>query len=114
MSEAFCDYISQADEAHRADLIDVYLAMKAVLPDEEERINWGMPTFGNNIIHFAAAKRHVGIYPGPEAVEHFTPTLDERRLKHSKGAIQMPYGRVDLSLVTQIAEYCRDHGREGH
>ncbi len=109
MSEAFEDYINQAEQARRADLLGVYRAIKAVLPDEEERINWDMPTFGKNVIHFAAAKRHVGIYPGPEAVEHFTKVLDEKKFKHSKGAIQMPYGRIDLALVTQIAEYCRDH-----
>lgn len=32
-----------------------------------------MPTFWkrHNILHFAAAKKHIGLYPGPTAVEAF-------------------------------------------
>ena len=45
----------------------------------------------------------------PEAVSAFAPALDERGLKHSKGAIQFPYGRVDLQLIAKIACWCRDH-----
>ena len=109
METVIREYINQYEDEQQEDLIAVYQAIKAVLPDEEERINWGMPTFGKNVIHFAGAKRHVGIYPGVQAVEHFAKALDDKRYKHSKGAIQMPYGKVDLALVAQIAEYCRDH-----
>ena len=108
MIEAIEAYINQADEAQRADLIRVYETIRAVLPDEPERISWGMPTFGKNLIHFAAAKKHVGIYPGPEAVCHFEDTLRAKGYAYSKGAIQMPYGKVDLELVEDIARYCRD------
>lgn len=36
-----------------------------------------MPTFwgGKNVIQFAASKRHIGLYPGPEAVEAFRDKL---------------------------------------
>lgn len=108
MTEEVQEYINQADEAHQAELVAVYETIRAVLPDEREWINWGMPTFGKNIIHFSAAKRHVGIYPGPEAVSEFSSVLDERGFKHSKGAIQFPYGRVDLQLIAEIACWCRD------
>ena len=76
MPEEVRAYIDQTDEAHRAELVQVYEAIHAVLPDEREWINWGMPTFGKNVIHFSAAKRHVGIYPGPEAVSAFAQVLD--------------------------------------
>ena len=109
MTEEIEAYIEKVDEVHRAELVQVYETIRAVLPDEREWINWGMPTFGKNVIHVAAAKRHVGIYPGPEAVSAFTKELDERGLKHSKGAIQFPYGRIDLQLIADIARWCRDH-----
>jgi uncharacterized protein YdhG (YjbR/CyaY superfamily) len=102
------EYIDQHEGEQREDLVAVYQAIKAVLPDEEERIGWGMPTFGENVIHFAGAKRHVGIYPGPEAVEHFAAALDERGYRHTKGAIQLPYGRVDRGLVSAIALWCKE------
>jgi len=111
MSDEFTTYIAQFDESVQAELTSVYDAIKTVLPDDTGRINWGMPTFGSNVIHFAGAKRHVGIYPGPEAVEHFAHILDEKGLKHTKGAIQLPYGRVDLELVSGIARWCREHGK---
>lgn len=113
MTEEVQAYISQADEAHRPELVEVYEVIRAVLPDEREWINWGMPTFGKNIIHFSAAKRHVGIYPGPEAVSEFSSVLDERGFKHSKGAIQFPYGRIDLQLIADIACWCRNHAGSG-
>ena len=103
------EYIDQYEDEQQVDLVAVYQAIQAVLTDEEECISWGMPTFGKNVIHFAGAKKHVGIYPGPDAVKHFARVLDEKKYKHSKGAIQMPYGKVDLALVTAITEYCRDH-----
>lgn len=109
MTDEIEAYIAQVDEAQRAKLLQVYETIRAVLPDEREWISWGMPTFGKNVIHFAAAKRHVGIYPGSEAVSAFAQTLDERRLKHSKGAIQFPYDHIDLQLIAEIARWCRDH-----
>ena len=48
----------------------------------------------------------MGMYPGPEAVEHFAPVLKERGYKYSKGAIQFPYGNVPLELIREIAQYC--------
>ena len=54
-------------------LSEVREIMRKVLPDAEERISWKMPTFWeeHNIIHFAAFKNHIGIYPGPEAILHY-------------------------------------------
>ena len=86
------------------------------LPFAEERISWSMPMWwkGRNIIHFAAAKRHIGIYPGPEAVEHFAGELTKRGLKFSKGAIQIPYGdNLPLDLIAEISRWCGKRNSEG-
>jgi len=40
---------------------------------------------GENLIHFAAQKYHIGIYPGAEAMEYFKPRL--AKYKTSKGQI---------------------------
>ena len=54
--------------------------LRRALPDAEERISWSMPTLwqGHNLIHFAAAKHHIGLYPGDAAVRHFKDELDGR------------------------------------
>jgi len=90
-------------------LLNVREAIQRALPDATEKISWEMPTFwkGRNIIHFAAQKNHLGIYPGAEAMKHFAPRLTE--YKTSKGAIQFPYksfGEEQLKLIAEIAEWC--------
>lgn len=90
---------------------DVRNAIKAVLPDAQERISWSMPTFWNkhNIIHFAAYKKHIGLYPGEEAMKYFAPQLTD--YKTSKGAVQFPYSKpIPLDLITEIAKWCYETG----
>ena len=107
------DYILAQDPSIQERLWDVYNAIAIAIPDEEERISWQMPTFwrGRNIIHFAAGKRHIGIYPGPEAVEHFLPKLSE--FKTSKGAIQFPNNKeLPLELIKEIAAWSYERNRK--
>jgi len=55
------------------------------------------------IIHFAAFKNHIGLYPGDKAVARFAARLTE--FSRSKGAIQFPFGkRIPLGLIAEIAE----------
>lgn len=72
-----------------------------------------MPTYwkDHNIIHFAAQKKHIGLYPGPEAVEFFSEKLKQGGLKFSKGSIQIPYSKeLPLKLISEIADWCRETG----
>ena len=110
------EYINNQDPAHRSNLHAVRDTIREQLPFAEEKISWSMPTWwkGRNIIHFAAAKRHIGIYPGPEAVEHFAGELTKRGLKFSKGAIQIPYGdNLPLDLIAEISRWCGKRNSEG-
>jgi len=70
-----------------------------------------MPTYWKkkNIIHFAAFKNHIGIYPGDKAMEHFADKL--KGYKTSKGAWQIPYNKpLPLDLITEIARWCYENG----
>jgi uncharacterized protein YdhG (YjbR/CyaY superfamily) len=99
------DYINEQDEAIRPRLLQVYNAIRTAIPDAEECISWQMPTFrkGRNIIHFAAYKKHIGLYPGPQTVEEFADKLIG--YKTSKGAIQFPHDQdIPLDLIAQIAK----------
>jgi uncharacterized protein YdhG (YjbR/CyaY superfamily) len=64
------DYILEQDENIQQLLYEVRDAIREVIPEAEERISWRMPTYWDqhNIIHFAAFKKHIGLYPGPEAI----------------------------------------------
>lgn len=66
-----------------------------------------MPTFrcDRNLIHFAAFKNHIGVYPGTEAIEHFADRLAD--FKTSKGTIQFPHNMpLPLELIAEIAAWC--------
>ena len=111
--ETVDEYILAQDEGIRDMLQSVRLAIKGELPDATEKISWSMPTYwkGTNIIHFAASKKHIGLYPGPEAVEQFAEKLDEAGCAYSKGSIRIPYaGELPLGLIAEIAAWCRDTG----
>lgn len=98
------EYILAQDEEMRKRLQDIRATIRVAIPEAEERISWQMPTYwkGRNIIHFSAGKNHVGIYPGPDAVEAFLPRLEG--FKTSKGAIQFPNkGKLPLDLIAEIA-----------
>lgn len=81
--------------------------IQAAAPEATEKISWSMPTYwqGENLIHFAAQKNHVGIHPG--ALERLPVELMERlaAYKTSKGAIQFPYDRVDYELIGDIVKW---------
>jgi Uncharacterized conserved protein len=75
-------------------------------PDITEKISWGMPTFWQerNIIHFAAYKKHIGIYPGDLSLTPFEEKLTE--YKRSKGAIQFLHDKpIDYELIRDIVIY---------
>ena len=107
------EYIDSQEVNVRERLNAIYEAIQSAIPDAEERISWGMPTFwkGRNIIHFAPAKKHIGLYPGPEAVEAFREQLKD--YKTSKGAIQLPNNKeLPLSLVAEIARWSYEKNRK--
>ena len=111
--ETIDEYIAAQDEAIQDQLRNVRDAIRDELPDATEKISWSMPTWwqGRNVIHFAAQKKHIGLYPGPEAVEQFAKKLEERGLKYSKGSIQIPYSdNLPFDLISAIAAWCRDTG----
>lgn len=107
------EYINDQEERIRPRLTAVYETIRAAVPDAEERMSWGMPTFwkGRNIIHFAPAKHHIGIYPGPEAIEAFAEQLKD--YKTSKGAIRLPDNKdLPLELIAAIARWSYEKNRK--
>ncbi|HIT67144.1 MAG TPA: DUF1801 domain-containing protein [Candidatus Merdisoma merdipullorum] len=101
------EYIAQQPESARPYLRQVNDAIKSALPDAVQKISWSMPTYWKkrNLIQFAAFQKHIGLYPGPAAVEAFADRL--QGYKTSKGAIQFPYDKpLPLDLISQIAAWC--------
>ena len=111
--ETVDDYILAQDAGIREQLQSVRQEIRDELPDATEKISWSMPTYwdGHNIIHFAANKNHIGLYPGPEAVAFFAEKLTQGGCKFSKGSVQIPYSdELPLALISEISAWCRETG----
>jgi len=109
--ETIEEYIECQPEEAQPYLRQINSAIKAALPYAMEKISWSMPTYWkkHNLIQFAAFRKHIGLYPGPEAVQAFADRLQE--YKTSKGAIQFPYDKpLPLGLIAEIAEWCGKQG----
>lgn len=101
------EYIAQQPENAQPYLHQINDTIKNALPDAVQKISWSMPTYWKkrNLIQFAAFQKHIGLYPGPEAVSAFANQLTE--YKTSKGAIQFPYEKpLPLELIAEIAAWC--------
>ena len=99
-------YINECPPEVQPRLKEVHSLIETIAKDATQCISWGMPTFkmGENLVHYAHNKHHLGLYPGPEAIVFFEDRLKE--YKHSKGAIQFPYAKeLPLELIQDIVRF---------
>lgn len=100
------EYIATVAPERQAILAKIRQVICAAAPAAEERTSWGMPTYwqGENLVHFADAKKHVGFYPSPDAIVAFAPQLSP--YKQSKGAVQFPYAQdMPYELIAEITRW---------
>ena len=104
------EYISNFPEATQAILEKVRQTIQGVLPEAEERISYGIPTYttkAGNIIHFGGYPKHIGFYPGALGVSTFKPRL--AGYKTSKGTIQFQLDEpIPYDLIKKITESCAE------
>ena len=108
LADTIDGYIEQAPAERREALQRVREVIAAVIPEAEERMAWKMPTFwqGKNLIQFSAAKEHLGLYPGAEAVAAFADRLDALGYSHAKGTIRIPWSQdMPYGLIGEIAAH---------
>ena len=101
------EYIQAQDESVQPRLREIRAILQKAIPEAEERMSWSMPTYwkGQNLIHFAASKKHLGLYPGGEATTVFADKLANYDV--SKGTIRLPYTKpLPKDLIAEIAVWC--------
>lgn len=99
-------YLSSFADVQRRKGEELRAIIKHVAPEAMETINYNMPTFryNGNLIHFALFKKHIGIYPGSEAVAAFEDQLSA--YKHGKGSIQIPLEKsIPKDLITLLVQF---------
>jgi uncharacterized protein YdhG (YjbR/CyaY superfamily) len=108
-------YIVQQPEAIQPVLEQIRQTIRAAAPKAEERMSWQMPTFWQyeNLIHFAVSSKHIGLYPGDEAVAAFAQRL--AGYSYSKGTIRLPLDKpIDYDLIADITRWRTAQAEEKH
>ncbi|MBW4841501.1 MAG: DUF1801 domain-containing protein [Paenibacillaceae bacterium] len=98
------EYIDQFQPEIQDRLQQIRKLVREAAPDAMEKMSYQMPTFatnGNNLVHFAAFKKHIGFYPTPSGTEAFAKELSG--YKGGKGSIQFPLNQpLPLDLIRRI------------
>lgn len=100
------EYIAQFPAERQEILHKIRAVIREAAPGAEERTSWDMPTYwqGENLVHFANGKHHVGFYPTPEAIMAFAERLKD--YKSSKGTVQFPYAKpIPYELIGEITRW---------
>ncbi|MCA0456169.1 MAG: DUF1801 domain-containing protein [Chloroflexi bacterium] len=100
------EYIASFPKPIQELLQRVRETVKAAAPRATEKISYQMPTFDlhGNLVHFAAAKGHIGFYPTPSAISAFQDELT--RYKGAKGSVQFPFDQpLPLDLITRMVKF---------
>lgn len=74
-----------------------------LLPEAGEAVKYGIPTilYHGNLVHYAAFKNHIGIYPTPSGMDAFEKEL--LAYKKGKGSVQFPLSdSLPLELIKKI------------
>jgi uncharacterized protein YdhG (YjbR/CyaY superfamily) len=80
--------------------------IRKAAPKAEETISYAIPTFrlnNRNLVHFAANKNHIGLYPGPAVIDAFA--TETAAYKGSKASIHFPYDKpLPKTLITRMVK----------
>ena len=95
------DYLASLPADQRAVVEQIERRVLAVAPDATRVIRYEMPTWqvdGSSLVHAAAWKQHVSLYPMPAAGD---PDLDRDLAPHAgaKGTLKFSYAEVDYDLI---------------
>lgn len=108
--ETVDEYLATLPEDVRAKLQDVRATIHRTLPDAEERISYGMPTFcvgGRSVVHLAGWRHHLSLYPVPAVPDDLEPRVAP--LRSGRGTLKLtlrepvPHDLIEI-LVRLLAD----------
>jgi uncharacterized protein YdhG (YjbR/CyaY superfamily) len=104
--DAIDKYIAIFPEDVQAILEKIRATIQKAVPDAEETINYGIPTFTlkGNLVHFAGYKDHIGFYPTPSGIEKFKKEL--AIYESAKGSVQFPLDKpIPYALIEKTVKF---------
>jgi uncharacterized protein YdhG (YjbR/CyaY superfamily) len=100
------EYVHALPDGPREVLERIRCTIHAVVPDAGERISYAMPTFtldGRPLVHVAAWKQHVGLYPLPALHGDLAAAVQPYRA--ATGTMRLRYDRpIPYDLVGQVVQ----------
>ena len=107
------EYIASFPPETQAILERVRDAIRSQVPGAEEKVRYDMPAVilsGRYAIHYAAWKRHLGIYPVSTAPEELERQIAPFR--SGKDSVNFPYSApIPYELIERIAAFLAEkHG----
>jgi uncharacterized protein YdhG (YjbR/CyaY superfamily) len=99
------DYIGSFPPEIQAILERIRATIKRAAPEAEEKISYQMPTFAlnGNLIHFAAFKAHIGLFPPVKGDEKLQTDL--ARYQGPKGNLKFPLDEpIPYTLITRVVK----------
>jgi uncharacterized protein YdhG (YjbR/CyaY superfamily) len=107
------EYIAAFPPEVQSILEKIRVTIQEAVPDAEETISYGMPTFTRNgpLVYFGAFKKHIGFYP---------PIRDEKIRREAsiyegeKGSLRFPLDQpIPYALIGRIAKARVKENEEG-
>ena len=101
------EYIAGCPPNVRLKLKEIRALVREMVPEAEEKISYGIPTFTyhGNLLHFAGYKTHIGFYPGSGPIKEFAKELIG--YETAKGTIRFPLDKsLPLPLIRSIVGSC--------
>ncbi len=113
VSQTIDEYIAGFPPDIQAILQKVRATIRNAAPGATETISYQMPTFvlEGNLVHFAAFKSHIGLYPSPSGTERFREELSV--YEHGKGSIRFPLNKpIPYDLISRIVTFRVEENRQ--
>jgi uncharacterized protein YdhG (YjbR/CyaY superfamily) len=105
-AETIDEYIATFSPEVRAILEEIRRTIGAAAPDAEEAISYRMPTFKQDgvLVHFAAFKNHIGLYPPIRGDAGLEEALSA--YAGEKGNLRFPLDRpIPYDLIERIVKH---------
>jgi len=100
------DYISGFPAGVQERLSCIRGIIHATVPEAEEAMAYGIPTFRlkGNLVHFAGYKNHIGFYPASSGIAAFKAQL--AGYESAKGSVKFPLSApLPVKLITDIVKF---------
>lgn len=98
-------YIEQYPKEVQTILQKIRQTIHKAAPKATEKMSYGIPTFAlkKNLVHFGAYPKHIGFYPGAQAIVDFKDVLTPYNT--SKGTVQFPLDQpIPYDLIAEITK----------